>query len=112
MPLIRAETTSIWTPVSFLNGWVNYGSGLTTAAYCREGDRIYLKGVVKSGTIGATIFFLPVGYRPSERMLFPGVSSSSGVQVHTRIDVLSNGEVRLISGGNEYLSLDAVNFRL
>ena len=86
-----------WITPTLVNSWVAFDT--RTAKYKKaDYGRIYLKGVVKSGTIGATIFTLPTGYRPDEALIF-------GV-----ITVNVNGTVVCTSGVNTSVSLSSVNF--
>ena len=86
-----------WITPTLVNSWVAFDT--RTAKYKKaDYGRVYLKGVVKSGTIGATIFTLPTGYRPDEALIF-------GV-----ITVNVNGTVVCTSGANASVSLNGVNF--
>lgn len=92
---------------AFQNGWVNYDTNWDQARYYRSNGRVYLQGLVKNGTAGTGIFTLPVGFRPAKRALFPADGSGG----YGRVDVLANGEVRHIAGGNAHFSLSNVAFR-
>lgn len=65
-----------WIAVTFTNGWVNYGGGWAVAAYRKIGSQVYLKGLVKNGTVNAAIFQLPAGYRPLEPTMLVGISDA------------------------------------
>jgi hypothetical protein len=98
-----------WTAPTFQNAWVNFGFASTQwslAGYRKIGDMVWLKGLVKSGTVGAAIFTLPVGYRPSADALF-AVDSNNLFGV---IDVTSAGVVKLTTGSNVYVQLDGLVF--
>jgi hypothetical protein len=93
------------------NGWANYGDGFADASFYKDKESmVRLKGVIRSGTIAVStvMFTLPVGYRPSEIMIFAVANSD----LYGRVDVYPNGEVRFISGSNIYLSLDGIRFRV
>ena len=98
-----------WTEVTvFENGWVNYHNTYwNTAAYRKVGDIVYLKGLVKDGTVDSTIFTMPEGYRPPKSHLFNGTSSNG---TYTRIDVDTDGHVEMRSGANGWCSLDGLSF--
>jgi len=86
-----------WITPTLVNSWVAFDT--RTAKYKKaDYGRVYLKGVVKNGTIGATIFTLPTGYRPDEALIF-------GV-----ITVNVDGTVVCTSGVNTSVSLSGVNF--
>jgi len=60
-----AQPASVWTPVTFQNGWSNSGGTHQLGAYRLLGDQVQLRGLVKGGTNAAAIFTLPAGYRPT-----------------------------------------------
>lgn len=107
--IVAQET---WIAVtSFLNSWVNYGGSYEDAGYYRDSfDIVYLRGVVKDGTVGAAgvIFTLPVGYRPENNRIFSNYTNS-GVG---HVEVESDGDVIAKAGGNTWFSLDGVSFRV
>jgi hypothetical protein len=90
---------------AFQNGWANFDTRV--ARFYKRGERVYLAGVVKSGTIGTAIFTLPVGYRPDLGSAF-AIDSNGAFGV---IDVLTNGNVQLTIGNNAYAFLDGLSFR-
>lgn len=95
-----------------LNNWANFSNGYALAAFYKDKQSIvHLKGLLKDGitTTGTSIFTLPAGYRPNEIMTFVVVN---GPSTFARVDVYTNGEVRLISGSNASLSLDGILFRV
>jgi hypothetical protein len=103
---------------TLLNGWVNYGTvDIPPNVYGEAGyykdkeNRVQLKGLIRSGTFspGTVLFNLPAGYRPLEIKIYlavNGVASGSG-----GVNVYPNGDVRIMSGGNNYVSLDGITFR-
>jgi hypothetical protein len=120
-----------WIAVlSFGNLWENYGSPYATAAYRKIGNRVFLRGLVRSGTSAVPIFTLPVGYRPPFPMLHMGISNSvartSGAastgtahthlvtmtSIATRINVDANGAVQLgdTSAATGFISLEGISF--
>ncbi len=90
----------------FAGAWVNYDSRV--AAFYRRGERIYLQGVVKSGTVGSAIFTLPLGYRPAHTHIFPVVANDLFGAVH----VAETGAVTHYLGSNVYVDLAPINFRV
>lgn len=99
--------------VPFQNNWSNY-PGWATAAYYKDDttDRVFLKGLVRSGNANSVIFTLPAGYRPTENHLFwqhSAGSASGGV----RIDVNPSGNVLYQGSANpSYVSLEGMGFRV
>lgn len=93
------------------NNWVNYGNDFEEAVYWRNSTAtIELSGMISGGTVNANtvLFNLPIGYRPRaiERFQLPTMDG------WCLIDVLPNGDVTLISGGNAgWISLSGIVFR-
>jgi len=87
---------------AFENSWVNYGGVWDTAAFYKDACGIvHIKGFVKSGTIGQTVFTLPVGYRPKQGLIFPVIANDAiGVLV-----VEEDGRVRTSAGSNVWYSI-------
>lgn len=122
-----------WITPTMQNSWVDYAGGYTPTAYRRIGNRVFLRGLVKAGTVNTSMFTLPVGFRPPYILLADGVFSTvtraSGAATsgtaHThaitymdmscRININANGTVvQHQSAGNTndnvYVSLDNINF--
>jgi phage minor structural protein len=93
------------------NNWVNYGNDFEEAVYWRNSTAtIELSGMISGGTVNANtvLFNLPIGYRPRaiERFQLPTMGG------WCLIDILPNGDVTLISGGNAgWISLSGIVFR-
>lgn len=93
----------------FENGWLNYNSSThPTAAFYKHNDRVYLKGLIKSGTLPGVAFTLPTGYRPSYPNSF--AAASNGAFGYFFVD--SNGEVNIQVGSNTWFSLAGASFRI
>jgi hypothetical protein len=94
---------------AFQNGWLNYDA--RTARFRKVGPRVQLEGVIKSGTVGQPIFFLPVGFRPRNAVYadlnIPVISN--GVLGHLGVGG-SDGRVVLLGGSNVYADLSPVTF--
>ncbi|MCP4707331.1 MAG: hypothetical protein GY869_01790 [Planctomycetes bacterium] len=98
-----------WQIPSLLNGWINYGSGYNPTQYFKDSNGIvHLRGVVKNGSIGTTIFNLPAGNRPEFTELQAAIATTSTI---ARIEILSNGDVKLVVGNAAGISLDGISFR-
>lgn len=99
-----------WIEVTtFLNSWVNYGAGYPTAAYRKIGDIVYLKGLLKLGTVSVAAFTLPVEYRPSTNRHFITMmtAAAGGLRINTDGSVTFGDPG---GGGNGYCSLDGIHF--
>jgi hypothetical protein len=99
---------ALWTPVTaFLNGWLNYGGTYTPAAYRKVNDLVYLRGLIKSGTLSTPAFNLPVGYRPAWDHHFTGLSNSALAGIR----VFQDGRVTPGDPGNNvWIALDGIVF--
>ena len=93
---------------AFTNSWVNFGAPFTTAKYWfdREGN-VHIEGGVKTGTPPASVFTLPVGYRPSASQVF-AVSANGAIGV---ITIASDGTLVTTVGSAIYTSLDGIVFQ-
>jgi hypothetical protein len=97
----------ILTP-TLINGWTSYGIGYSTPGYWKDHDNtVHLKGQFKSGGLGTSIFDLPVGYRPSATLKIPVLSN----EVLGVIYINNSGNITLMAGSTESVSLDNVTFR-
>jgi hypothetical protein len=90
-----------WVPVTFQNGWANFGGIYETAAYYKSiSGFVYVRGLVAGGTLaafpGAAIFTLPADCRPRADLLF---AQDSNPAAHIRVDVKTDGTVRPIANG-------------
>ncbi len=112
-----AGPSRTWTAPTFLNSWVNFGSGYTEAAYSIDATgTVYIRGLVKSGTVPADVFVLPVGYRPATNIV---LSCASGGNAFGTLRIgasasaaFTPGAVNAASAGtNAYLSLENISFQ-
>ena len=92
----------------FLNSWVNYDATNQPKAAFRKNQygRVYLKGLVKSGTVTAAMFTLPVGYRPPRPMRW-AVEANGAFGF---IEVGAGGDVKLWTGSNLEVDLSPISF--
>lgn len=105
--VVPKASSVAWQVPTFQNGWVNYDTTYNSAGYYKDANnRVYAKGLVKTGTANTVIFTFPAGYRPLKRGIFVTVSNNA----IARIDVLPNGEVKMESGSNAWISLETISF--
>lgn len=79
---------------SFTNSWVNFdnssaspGGGTNRdAGFYKAGGRVYLTGVIKTGTSGTSAFTLPAGYRPKASLGRSVFASGGNAQVVVAAD--------------------------
>src|SRR5881227_1478499 len=104
----RDRSLPDWITPALSSPWVNFGGTEDTVGYWRDSSGIvYLKGVIKSGTIPSAIFFLPDGLKPLAIRRFP-VYSNGALGFVT---VAADGQVTVISGSNVSVELSSINFR-
>lgn len=101
-----------WISATLQSGWSNYGSEYDTAAFRRVGSSVYLRGMVKSGSVvnntgTSPIFTLPDGFKPdiSGRSIF---SCTSAATTRARTDIFSSGVVQAVEGTNSWFSVAGI----
>lgn len=101
-----------WISPTLQNSWVDYGSPYTSGQYRKIGKIVYLKGLLKNGTVGSddntnVIFQLPSNYRPQADMLIS--LASNGAFGNIKITA-SDGKIHAQVGSNTSFSLDGISF--
>lgn len=106
--LLENAPTNGFAASSLQNSWLDYGVPYDTVGYRRQAGICRLRGVAKSGTVGAIIFTLPVAYRPktTERWAIPGDSAGGVAQIIVNTD----GTVRHVSGPVTEVHLKNISF--
>ena len=107
--VLESEIQPDWRDAELQNSWVEFGTLHNRPQFYKTTNGLVsLRGLIKSGTTTAdtVLFVLPEDYRTENRALYP-VITNTGIG---RLDVLPNGEVRILSGGNGYFSLDGIEF--
>jgi len=93
----------------FENSWINYNSTThQTMAFYKHNGRVYLKGLIKSGSIPSVAFTLPEGYRPPLIVNIGTVSNAT----FGAFNILSDGSITIIAGNTAWVSLDGASFRI
>lgn len=93
------------TAPTLLNSWV---VDLNDVGYWKDAfGVVHLQGTVTGGSLGTTIFTLPVGYRPPADRGF----AISALTAFGAITVLTNGNVVHSAGGTDDVYLDGITFR-
>jgi hypothetical protein len=109
LPLYGA--TPAFTAPTLENSWVDYGAGAPVAGYRKDAFGVVeLRGNIASGTIGASAFTLPVGYRPSATLQLPAVSYNGAAYVLGVCVISSLGQVYASIGHNNFYSFDGITF--
>lgn len=104
----KPPTRARYLTPTLTNSWANYGSGYANAGYYLGADgRVYLRGLIRNGSVGSAAFTLPPGMRPSARLLLGTVSNG----VVGRVDITAAGEVLPSSPStNGWVALDGLSF--
>ncbi len=94
------------TEPNFTGTWVNYGS--VGMAFLRDDlGFVHIRGEVKDGTAGTSVFTLPAGYRPAANSRFP-ITYSGGVGF---VSVNSDGTVvPEAAAGSLFVSMNGITF--
>jgi hypothetical protein len=104
-------TDAAWTDVTaFTNAWASFGSPYANVGYRMVNSRVYLRGVLKSGTLNANAFVLPAGYRPASRLLFAATSANAFATVLVGDSV--SGNVQVTVGAVTAVSLEGMSWDL
>lgn len=108
-----STTNPRWQTCSFQSGWTNYGNGYAGAGFTRTSAGVIgLRGLIANGTISGTanVCTLPVGFRPAQTIMFQVGGYEGGTSGSARVDVYSNGDVRVSQGENPWVSLSGITF--
>lgn len=93
----------------FKNGWSNVGSPHHTAAfYLDPFERLWLRGSIFGGTVGAAAFTLP--HAPTARVHYSSIDGAGTPSAHVRVD--TTGDLTVVAGNNSFISLDGISFRI
>jgi len=106
-PQIVDET---WIAPTFTNNWVNYSATFNDCGYMKDAmGFVHLRGLVKNGTDGSSIFTLPVGYRPIRAELLVCASEDH----YGRLDIATTGTVApsAASTAPGWVCLDGITFK-
>lgn len=94
------------TAPTMTNSWVNFSS---TIGYWKDAyGVVHLEGTATTGTIGTSMFTLPVGYRPSAFNKSFAVDSNGA---YGNVEVNTTGTVTAVVGTSSSVDLDGISFR-
>lgn len=98
-----------WRIPTFTNSWINYdATQFAPARYMKDSNGfVHIEGLIKSGTITASAFTLPKGYRPLKWLHFGTASNAAFGQAEIKVD----GTVVPQVGNNTWFSLSGITFR-
>lgn len=104
-----------WRVLPYFSDWARALATLQEPQFRKEpGNYVELRGWTYTPTGGSsTIAVLPLGYRPPLRTSFTCACVSGGSNVFSRVDVVEDGRILLISpavGANTNVSLSNIRF--
>lgn len=102
LPQIRREASTPWYTPTLSAGWVPNSANDQEIQYRKKGDTVKIRGVMKSGTIGSTVFTLPPGFRPKKHRQFPAAANSA----YGGVLVYSTGAVVTVNGSNAWFGME------
>ena len=89
---------------SFQSSWINYGGSWSQAAFFKDAlGIVHIRGLVKFGVIGTTVFTLPAGYRPKKGLI---LMAATWPDVFARIDIYADGTLVTKTGDNTWVSIN------
>jgi len=91
------------------SGWSPYGGAYKGPTYEKSGNIVTVSGLIKNGKYGH-LATLPTDYRPDRRLIFDLNNNDNS----SRIDVLPNGQIHWVAGGqkHKWLSLSGIIFHV
>ena len=111
------DSALVWIRVNtWVNSWVNYDADTVIdgrfCAYAKDERTglVYLRGLMKSGTVPQVAFYLPIGYRPTIsviNMYFPAISAEAFGACRI---VGSDGSFYMVAGSANWFSLSGIVF--
>jgi hypothetical protein len=90
-------------PSALLNGWVQ--EGVPKVAYRRHGNEVRLKGQIKGGANGTTVFVLPPLFRPAEETQLTAVQTEAHGVAHIKITITGKVEVFYDGAASIFISI-------
>jgi|GEM_PF-5326480 hypothetical protein len=97
---------SYWKP-TYQNGWRSYGSPYDVRVTKDDMRMVHLEGLITGGTMGKTMFNLPVGYRPKQGFQQAVANNFNG---YGQIVIYPGGDVVAYCGSSGWMSLDGITY--
>lgn len=94
---------------AFQNSWVNFYADGNKARFRKDPfGVVHLEGIIKDGTMNATAWTLPVGYRPVGREHYFSTPSNGA---HGITQVTPAGAVLINVGSNVWVDVNGISFK-
>lgn len=91
---VASSTIEGWHSVTPTSPWINAGGNWQTTRYRKDNyGRVYIEGMVSSGTSGTAVFNLPAGYRPSAYHNCTSSGYNGTINVLDVLEIRSTGDV-------------------
>ena len=97
---------SYWKP-TYQNGWRSYGSPYDVRVTKDDMRMVHLEGLITGGTMGKTMFNLPVGYRPKQGFQQAVANNFNG---YGQIVIYPGGDVVAYCGSSGWMSFDGITY--
>jgi hypothetical protein len=107
---LGADDDTGWVAVTFANSWVNFGGSDAPCVYRKTDGKVHLRGLAKNGTVNATMFTLPTGFRPVYPTRFSIPVYNGTTWTFGYLTISTAGAVTLVVGTNNGVSLDGISF--
>ena len=98
----RGNDTTVWNALTLAEGWLNYGNGEPEIAYSQQGNKVYLKGIVKGSSLNNVVAVLPEGLRPKATSVIPSTSRELDQYKASAIKINTSGEIQLLNPTTEW----------
>lgn len=114
---LSGDVWSGWQTPTLQNGWVEYDANVnwSPTRYCKDSAGVvHMRGLLRSGTMSAAMFTLPVGFRPkvdwaTTSYLLCQTMSNNGTG---RVEIRNDGTVVPTTGSNAWFSLANITFKV
>lgn len=104
-------------PSAYYNNWGPLNDSTWPVRYRKIGNRVTLKGLLSGGVVSSSgeagmALALPPGYRPFSEIHTPVANNASATDTgHSGVcRIFTNGSLQIISGANQWVSLDNISF--
>jgi hypothetical protein len=102
-----------WNQPVYQNGWLTFDTSIgPPAQYMIDSlGFVHIEGIVKGGT-DVKIFTLPIGYRPTKTLYFPGIMNKAEVTSSIVIQIKPTGVVEIYGYGVTWASLCGITYKI
>lgn len=109
--VMRGARGGIWGILPLLNSWANVGGAWPAFNALKDlNSRVYLRGALTGGTLGAVVVQMPTWARPKYDFEVPVYAWDGAAIAHVICNVRANGDVILWGDTNYHVDLAAVNW--